>query len=327
MTLCTFWLTYPTFAAFHTDAICIAWQARTVWPEAGTGHILVINLKQTSQLFFLLLLVLGLSGGSHSLQLSGGKLWGVSSFQITPQLSCGQYWTWVTQDSDIHPCPDDSWLLQRRTCLETCQWVIAASIPFHSGVWRTLKNCCWLTVISWNFSPFSMDRLRRCLWEWFHWFSSPQFLKERLDFIFFHRDPIPNSENCCISSFGGLSCVFIIRNAIDVKFKKKICFLGSCLTSLSLSSLSSHKPWTSVTDLVRCLTVTCFFHLMPIYSGLGNKILFKEIPGNFNGKVRWVKVLKYCFIGQQATVHVNYSVSCSPLPFFLRDPHRLSLLT
>lgn len=161
-------------------------------------------------------------------------------------------------------------------------------LQFHSiqgsgGPWRIAVDWLLFPEISLHFPWIGWGGVSE---NDFTGFLLHNFWKKDWILFFFHRDPIPNSENCCISSFGGLSCVFIIRNAIDVKFKKKFCFLGSCLTSLSLSSLSSHKPWTSVTDLVRCLTVTCFFHLMPIYSGLGNKILFKEIPGNFNGKVK-----------------------------------------
>lgn len=39
------------------------------------------------------------------------------------------------------------------------------------------------------------------------------------EFYFLHRDPTPNSENCCTSLFGGLGHLFIIRKVMDVKVK------------------------------------------------------------------------------------------------------------
>ena len=157
-----FWLIYPLFTAFHTAVICMAWQVHALWPEAGTGH-LDHKLKTSRSQNVTAVSSLALCPGS--LWRPGAKGWQGVGAQRCTNLSPAALWpVWD---------PGSSW----RCHLSSAWWCAAPTEPVWRhisvdglqlpGGWRELNHCCWLSAISWNFCPFSMDHLRRAsLWGW-----------------------------------------------------------------------------------------------------------------------------------------------------------------
>lgn len=163
----TLWLIYLLFTAFHTDAICMAWQARALWPEAGTGHLghkLKTSRSQNITAVSPLHLLPWPSLEARSQGVAGYEGSVVpKSLPSCPAISVGP-----GQLMTVLSILDLMVLSTCRASLETCisGWLAASGLLYPGG-WRELDHCCWLSAISLIFCPFSMDWLRRgSLWGW-----------------------------------------------------------------------------------------------------------------------------------------------------------------
>lgn len=156
MTLHTFWLIYPVFAAFHTDAICTAWQARTVWPEAGTGH-LGHKLKRSRSQNFTAVFSFTLSPGSlWRLSLSGAKWWQGGGRQQFPNHSMAALWSVWNLGHSRQWHPSLSWWLSAPTEIvwrRVSGWLQLQlhSIRGSGGPWRVAVDWMLFSEISVHF--------------------------------------------------------------------------------------------------------------------------------------------------------------------------------
>lgn len=138
------------FIVFHKDAICMAWQARALWPEAGTGHLgHKLNRSRSQKIT-----------AASSLPLCPGSLWrpgserqqgaGAQQCWISPQLPCGQCGTLAEHDNMMVPSITGLMVLSSHTAsLEThiSRWLTALGPLYPRGL-RELNCCCWLKFIS-----------------------------------------------------------------------------------------------------------------------------------------------------------------------------------